>query len=179
GPLFSLIGMLYSDNQVPFIIISGTRRIAESFDGLRHHLRDVMLGYENEEVQALLEEMEELTSVIPQMQVYGGYPSKLKEAKLFLCRDSKRRLDRIIVICEQLCNIRYDLKVEGEEDVVGFDDEVEILLDQLTGTYTKRLQIISIADMAGLGKTTLAKKLYAYPLIEYMFDFRAWTCVSQ
>ncbi|KAI7748575.1 hypothetical protein M8C21_000114, partial [Ambrosia artemisiifolia] len=132
-PLFSLIGMLYSDNQVPLIIISGSRRIAESFDGLRNHLRDMMQGYENEEVQALLEEMEELTSVMP---------------------------------------------LQGEEAVVGFDDEVEILLDQLTGTCTKRLQIISIAGMAGLGKTTLAKKLYTDPLIEYMFDFRAWTCVS-
>ncbi|KAI7748572.1 hypothetical protein M8C21_000111, partial [Ambrosia artemisiifolia] len=87
-PLFSLIGMLYSDNQVPFIIISGSRRIAESFDELRNHLRDMMQRYENEEVQDLLEEMEELTSVMPQMQVYGGYPSKFKEAKLFLCRDS-------------------------------------------------------------------------------------------
>nr|XP_043625517.1 putative late blight resistance protein homolog R1B-16 [Erigeron canadensis] len=33
--------------------------------------------------------------------------------------------------------------------------------------------------MAGLGKTTLANKLYRDPLIEYMFNFRAWACVSQ
>ncbi|KAF5777537.1 putative P-loop containing nucleoside triphosphate hydrolase [Helianthus annuus] len=33
--------------------------------------------------------------------------------------------------------------------------------------------------MTGLGKTTLARALYSHELVAYMFDFRAWTCVSQ
>ncbi|KAM0001428.1 putative P-loop containing nucleoside triphosphate hydrolase, leucine-rich repeat domain superfamily [Helianthus debilis subsp. tardiflorus] len=89
------------------------------------------------------------------------------------------RLDKMIVICEKLCNIRYNSDVDKEETVVGFDNEIEILLDQLTGTSTKQFQIISITGMAGLGKTTLARTLYNHELVKYMFDFRAWTCVSQ
>ncbi|KAF5777538.1 putative P-loop containing nucleoside triphosphate hydrolase [Helianthus annuus] len=33
--------------------------------------------------------------------------------------------------------------------------------------------------MAGLGKTTLVKTLYNHELVQYIFDFRSWTCVSQ
>ncbi|KAI7746952.1 hypothetical protein M8C21_005925, partial [Ambrosia artemisiifolia] len=76
-------------------------------------------------------------------------------------------------------NIFYDVIVEEEKTVVGFNDEIEELLDQLTGTSTKQFQIISITGMAGLGKTTLARTLYSHELVKYIFDFRAWTCVSQ
>ncbi|KAF5777534.1 putative P-loop containing nucleoside triphosphate hydrolase, leucine-rich repeat domain superfamily [Helianthus annuus] len=99
---------------------------------------------------------------------------------LFTRVDVHEYMDKMIVICEQLCNIKYNSNAEEDKVVVGFDDEIETLLDQLTGTSsTKQFQIISMIGMAGLGKTTLAKTLYNHELVEYMFDFRAWTCVSQ
>ncbi|XP_076911375.1 putative late blight resistance protein homolog R1B-16 [Bidens hawaiensis] len=137
------------------------RLVIESSVGLMNYFRNMMVGYEStKEVQDLLTNLE--------IMLYKqGWMSS-----------GELHLNNILVTSEQLCDIRYNSNVE-EEAVVGFDSESEILLDQLTGTSTKKLQIYTIAGMAGLGKTTLARKLFNDPLIEYMFDIRAWTCVSQ
>ncbi|KAL2551464.1 Disease resistance protein RPP13 [Forsythia ovata] len=65
-----------------------------------------------------------------------------------------------------------------EDIVVGFDNmEIEIA-EQLVGG-TEQLQIISISGMPGLGKTTLANKVYNNPSVVYHFYERAWCVVSQ
>ncbi|XP_074374331.1 putative late blight resistance protein homolog R1A-10 [Apium graveolens] len=68
--------------------------------------------------------------------------------------------------------------VAGKETVVGFDDDARSLLEKLMGGK-KQLQIISIVGMAGLGKTTLVKKVFNEPSIVYHFHVRAWTIVTQ
>ncbi|KAL8224282.1 hypothetical protein R6Q57_019757 [Mikania cordata] len=154
--------------------------ITKSFDGLMHHLGGMMVEPENEEVLALLKQLEGLVrSTAPwysrtYMNVFRGM--MVYDAWAIVLRT---RMDKIIVICEQLCNIRCGSNVEEEEAVVGFDNELEILLDQLTRTSIKQFQIISITGMAGLGKTTLARTLYNHELVKYMFDFQAWTSISQ
>ncbi|XP_055810076.1 putative late blight resistance protein homolog R1B-23 [Solanum dulcamara] len=64
------------------------------------------------------------------------------------------------------------------EEIVGFEDVTEELRDKLT-KGCRELDVISIVGMPGLGKTTLAKKLfYDKSIVEY-FDIRAQCCVSQ
>ncbi|XP_022841564.1 putative late blight resistance protein homolog R1A-10 [Olea europaea var. sylvestris] len=63
-------------------------------------------------------------------------------------------------------------------DIVGLEDEVDKIKERLLRD-TKQLQFISIFGMPGLGKTTLAKKLYDDPSIVRHFDKRAWCVVSQ
>nr|XP_043639345.1 putative late blight resistance protein homolog R1C-3 [Erigeron canadensis] len=133
--------------------------IGNSSTALCNHLLGMMMKlYENVEVRDLLE---------------GATDLDLKD---FI--QPCEYIDEVIDTCEKLGKIKYSSNKEGEV-VVGFDEEVETLLDQLTSTSIKHLQVISIAGMAGLGKTTLATKLYNDPLVEYTFDMRAWTSVSQ
>ncbi|XP_016484144.2 late blight resistance protein R1-A-like isoform X1 [Nicotiana tabacum] len=64
------------------------------------------------------------------------------------------------------------------EEIVGFDDVVENLREQLV-KGTKGRDVISIVGMPGLGKTTLAYRLYSDRLVVSHFDIRADCCVSQ
>lgn len=68
--------------------------------------------------------------------------------------------------------------VVEEDNVVGFEDEAEKVIELLTGE-SEQLEILSIIGMLGLGKTTLAKKVLNDPKVEYEFFTRAFVNVSQ
>ncbi|KAL8504247.1 hypothetical protein ACS0TY_022830 [Phlomoides rotata] len=68
---------------------------------------------------------------------------------------------------------------EVNDVTVGFEDKTEEILYQLVGGGTESLQVISILGMPGLGKTTLANKLYNHPSVSYRFDKLSWCVVSQ
>ncbi|CAI9111894.1 OLC1v1012230C1 [Oldenlandia corymbosa var. corymbosa] len=67
---------------------------------------------------------------------------------------------------------------DSHERVVGLDDEAKIIIDRLA-RGTKQLDVVSIVGMAGLGKTSLAKKVYHHPHISRHFQVRSWLTVSQ
>ncbi|WOG84611.1 hypothetical protein DCAR_0103795 [Daucus carota subsp. sativus] len=67
--------------------------------------------------------------------------------------------------------------VENKVDVVGFEDDVRSLLAELT-RKDPALKYVSIHGMGGLGKTTLASKLYHSSELSH-FKSRAWVCVSE
>eukprot|EP00261_Vitis_vinifera_P038332 XP_019079575.1 PREDICTED: putative disease resistance protein At1g50180 [Vitis vinifera] len=55
---------------------------------------------------------------------------------------------------------------------------MEILLEQLMKP-DKRCSVVSICGMGGLGKTTLAKKVYHHVHVRRHFDHAAWSSISQ
>ncbi|XP_019183870.1 PREDICTED: putative late blight resistance protein homolog R1B-23 [Ipomoea nil] len=63
-----------------------------------------------------------------------------------------------------------------EEYVVGFDGEVDAIVKRLT--EGEGFEVISIVGMPGLGKTTLANKVFKDERVEYHFMNRAWIYVS-
>ena len=65
-----------------------------------------------------------------------------------------------------------------DEDTVGLEDSMEILLEQLMKP-DKRCSVVSICGMGGLGKTTLAKKVYHHVHVRRHFDHAAWSSISQ
>ncbi|KAH0671117.1 hypothetical protein KY289_025610 [Solanum tuberosum] len=64
------------------------------------------------------------------------------------------------------------------EEIVGFEDVIENLRRKLLNG-TKGQDVISLHGMPGLGKTTLANRLYSDRSVVSQFDICAQCCVSQ
>ncbi|KAH6829736.1 hypothetical protein C2S53_015028 [Perilla frutescens var. hirtella] len=62
-------------------------------------------------------------------------------------------------------------------NVVGVEDEAKNLIERLT-KEAEHLDIVTVIGVAGLGKTTLAWKVFGDPAIKYEFPTRIWIYVS-
>ncbi|KAL5766862.1 hypothetical protein ACOSP7_017479 [Xanthoceras sorbifolium] len=79
----------------------------------------------------------------------------------------------------RLKEVRTATSFAVEEKVVGFDDDARELLDKLLDDDPQCF-VSSIYGMGGLGKTTLARKLYHNSDVKMRFkDCCAWVSVSQ
>ncbi|XP_016480519.1 putative late blight resistance protein homolog R1A-3 [Nicotiana tabacum] len=65
-----------------------------------------------------------------------------------------------------------------ENDMVGYNIEQELMRGQLTG-HSSQLEVISVAGMGGIGKSTFARRMFSDPSILSFFDFRGWITVSK
>ncbi|KAF3325379.1 disease resistance protein RPP13-like protein [Carex littledalei] len=66
-----------------------------------------------------------------------------------------------------------------DPEVVGFEDDKEKIIEQLLDRKISRRTVLSIVGTGGLGKTTLAKKVYKSAKLEGQFNCRAWLSISQ
>ncbi|CAI9112965.1 OLC1v1013480C1 [Oldenlandia corymbosa var. corymbosa] len=64
------------------------------------------------------------------------------------------------------------------KEIVGFHDRANSLISRLK-RGSRQLRIVAIVGMPGLGKTTIAEKVYNDPSVSYHFSVRAFTTVSQ
>ncbi|KAK0600313.1 hypothetical protein LWI29_013748 [Acer saccharum] len=77
-----------------------------------------------------------------------------------------------------LRQLRRTASFSVEKKVVGHEDGTTRLLAKLLDPDRRRL-VVSIYGMGGLGKTTLAGKLYHHLDVKMNFDCRAWVCISE
>ncbi|XP_059315613.1 putative late blight resistance protein homolog R1B-17 [Lycium ferocissimum] len=86
-------------------------------------------------------------------------------------------------ICKEEKDVRSDCQTSKpstpiiDEAVVGLEDQIEILRERLIHGERKR-EIIPIIGMPGIGKTTLAKRIYNDRRTSDHFDIQAWCSVS-
>ncbi|EOY18891.1 Disease resistance protein RPP8 [Theobroma cacao] len=65
-----------------------------------------------------------------------------------------------------------------EEDVVSLEVSTKDVMDLLM-KKADRLHVVSVVGMGGIGKTTLAKKIYNHNDVKRHFDCCAWVFISQ
>ncbi|MFS8025091.1 putative P-loop containing nucleoside triphosphate hydrolase, leucine-rich repeat domain superfamily [Helianthus anomalus] len=65
-----------------------------------------------------------------------------------------------------------------DEIFVGHDHDLELIRDKLVQDQ-KKLDVVSIVGMGGIGKTTLASKVFNDPFVVYHFHVHVWVTVSQ
>ncbi|ERN19127.1 hypothetical protein AMTR_s00061p00152710 [Amborella trichopoda] len=111
--------------------------------------------------------------------------------------DKRKSSDSLVKVwVEQVREVVYDaedildefmIRMEGqrgffnkklEAHIVGIQKDAEVLVRSLTNGHPK-LEVISVVGMGGLGKTTLAKKVFNAEVIKRHFDCRSWVTVSQ
>ncbi|KAK2971678.1 hypothetical protein RJ640_007716 [Escallonia rubra] len=64
-----------------------------------------------------------------------------------------------------------------EEDIVGLEEDITKVVEHLV-RVEKQYQVVSLVGMGGMGKTTLAKKVYHHDEVRHHFTCFAWAYVS-
>ncbi|XP_078159336.1 putative disease resistance RPP13-like protein 3 isoform X2 [Carex rostrata] len=105
-------------------------------------------------------------------------------------------LENIIEELNRLYQRRTDLRIEDlgaiddvddpeacddvdDPEVVGLEDDQAKIIEQLKDRSISRRMVLSIVGTGGLGKTTLAQKVYNSDKLEGQFDCHAWLSISQ
>ncbi|KAM3379824.1 hypothetical protein P3S68_012238 [Capsicum galapagoense] len=69
-------------------------------------------------------------------------------------------------------------RIVEENIVVGMKDDFNTILDRLIA-QTDELTVLSIVGVGGMGKSTLARKIYEDSTIRNRFDKHAWLTISE
>ncbi|XP_027095738.2 putative disease resistance protein At1g50180 isoform X1 [Coffea arabica] len=76
--------------------------------------------------------------------------------------------------------LRHAYSFVADDDVVELPNDVQVLVKYLLNEVAEhKISVASIFGMGGIGKTTLARKIYHHERLKHYFEGFAWVCVSQ
>ncbi|XWS07753.1 hypothetical protein CRYUN_Cryun41cG0017700 [Craigia yunnanensis] len=110
-------------------------------------------------VKIILKKLEDISKNLPAYQISGEGEGSTSVSMM------QQRLRRTFSHVE-------------EEDVISLESMTEDVLAQLM-KQEDRLHVVSVVGMGGIGKTTLARKVYKHNVVKQHFDCFAWACISQ
>ncbi|WMV07864.1 hypothetical protein MTR67_001249 [Solanum verrucosum] len=85
---------------------------------------------------------------------------------------------------EHFVSIKQETKTSStclvdESDIFGRQSEIEDFIDRSEDASGKKLTIVPMVGLGGLGKTALAKAVYHDEKVKNHFGLKAWYCVSE
>nr|UBY06917.1 NBS-LRR disease resistance protein [Dasypyrum villosum] len=105
---------------------------------------------------------------------------KLDEVKMntemFNLDRTTRQQFQVTIVDRKQTSPVDELEVVGTEIKHAVEDMVEMIV---SSCRENRSSVSGIQAMGGIGKTTLAQKIYNEPLVREKFQVRIWLCVSQ
>ncbi|XP_071940531.1 putative disease resistance protein At1g50180 [Coffea arabica] len=110
-----------------------------------------------------------INSITKNLQTYGVIALSSTEDG----QSSNARLD------QNQQRLRQTYPHQVEEYFVGMEDDIRQLVSLITDERIRSHRVISVYGMGGLGKTTLARKIYKHIEVERAFKQFAWVSVTQ
>ncbi|KAL2530452.1 putative disease resistance RPP13-like protein 1 [Forsythia ovata] len=75
--------------------------------------------------------------------------------------------------------VRETDAITADPVFVGRQNDESKFVEQITGEINDVFSVLPIVGMGGIGKTTLARRIFNHPHTDKHFDKRIWVCVSE
>ncbi|XVF75266.1 hypothetical protein PTKIN_Ptkin13bG0173800 [Pterospermum kingtungense] len=120
------------------------------------------LGRIGKQVKAIQTKLRNISTSLPAYGISGGGDEG--------CSGSAAEMQR---------RLRRSYPHVEEDDVVSLEASIKDVIVKLTEEEERSYSVVSIVGMGGIGKTTLAKKVYNHTVVKRHFDCCAWVFISQ